>query len=756
MRDMLNKREEVGLLNRVLAVVAAVVAILTILICGIPGLDPSMWGDVAEVSGLRPPHAIFPGLWRILTGWMFSLFGTAGAMGFLTFLGALVAGVCTYFVYLIVRQILALLIRTDHPYPVWSDRIAPGFSLLAAILFGISSPLAQIAQVFSPDEVRLLLFLGIVHVSLRWFSVGGRWRLFPLMALMGMLAAETPFGFILPIMFVGFYVSVWRCVEDGLFPQPEKLPEPVDLPKWRMFFLFLGGLALTVWMNATAFIAMGGAEAQGWDVVGVYFRYGTGYLHMILGASSIIGWVLGIGFCVIPFMVALRLLPVVARDDRQMPFGVGALLFFVGFLALMQTGAIPGTRFWTFATELTLVHSGFLTAFFVFCAMATVAIFGAAFAFECQRTYLNPEEDELAQPPGILLKGLVPVIGVIVLVLAFFSVPKPVESEMQRIVDATIEETVEECGDAVWIFTDGRLDPAIEIAAAKRGRVLRALNMMSGAEAWEGFVKLRGFEPDTEDYKAAQTSIPALLRMWAAEKTNGMERVALQLGFEFWKREQKPLPRASGVLAREKGMSEAEAARGIERTKAIAERILVLADDVEKADPSSALASAFSAVNWRISRFAHMRDDVEVANGLDQANSALRRMLSAIEYERQRTFMQLTPREGLEIALRRANYTEAIRYSASVLRNDPDDPQANFAMGMSAIMDKRYKDAEFYLRIVLKRRPKEPAALNNLSIVCRKQRKFKEAEDFARLAIDILPGSKEVQQTLRDALKKAP
>ena len=151
-----------------------------------------------------------------------------------------------------------------------------------------------------------------------------------------------------------------------------------------------------------------------------------------------------------------------------------------------------------------------------------------------------------------------------------------------------------------------------------------------------------------------------------------------------------------------------------------------------------------------------MREDHEIANGLDQANSALRRMLSAIEYERQRTFMQLTPREGLEIALRRSNIVEARRYSASVLRNDADDPQANFAMGMSAIMDKRYADAELYLSRVLKRRPKEPAALNNLSIVCRKQRKYELAESYARQAIEILPNSPEVINTLNDAIKKAP
>ena len=71
-------------------------------------------------------------------------------------------------------------------------------------------------------------------------------------------------------------------------------------------------------------------------------------------------------------------------------------------------------------------------------------------------------------------------------------------------------------------------------------------------------------------------------------------------------------------------------------------------------------------------------------------------------------------------------------------------------------MNKKYEEAQRYLEKVLKRRPKEPATLNNLSIVCRKQRKYKEAEDYARRAVDVLPGSPEVQSTLKDALEKAP
>ena len=761
MRDMMRDCGQIGRRNIALAVLVGLISFVVVLVWGMPGVDPSMWDEIAAVSGAYPPRGIFPGLWRILTRWMFSLFGIGGTLGILKFLGAAGAGVSTGFVYLIIRQVLALLIRTAKPYPVWYRRIAPFFSFLGAFLFGIGDPLTRSAQVFSSDELRLLMILATVHLVLRWFTVGGRWRLFPAMALMGLLAAETPLGFVLPLAFAGSYAVVWWCVLDGLFPQPEKLEEPSVLPKWRMFFLFLGGLALGVWMNGAQFVALGGAAASGWTAGDVYLRYGIGYWTIFKSSASLIGWVLGLGFCVVPLVVAARLFPMLVRDDQPMPFARGALLFFVGILALMQSGALPAVRFWTFSAA--TVYNGFLLSFLNVCAMITVALFGAAFAFECQRTYLNkpvddevPMDDEDVPPPGILLRGLVPFIGLVVLVFSVFSVPKTIESEMQSIVDAAIEETVRECEGIRWLFTDGRLDTGVELEAMRQGKPLRTLNMMSGASRWEVNVRCRGFEPGSPDFTAAETGIPTLLRVWAGEKQNGMDGVAIQLGFEFWNREQKPLPKVSGMVAIEKGLDDATAEQGIARAKAIADRILAISGKMKDATPSSALASAFSAVNWRISRFAHLRNDAEIANGLDQANSALRRMLSAIEYERQRTFMQLTPREGLEIALRRANYVEARRYAATVLKNDEDDSQANFAMGMSAIMDKRYKDAEHYLTRVLKRRPKEPAALNNLSIVCRKQRKYKEAEDYARRAIDVFPGSPEVQNTLKDALRKAP
>ena len=762
MRDMPRDDGRLGRRNMLLAIAAGAIAAAAMIVYGVPGLDPGLWNEVSVVSGLRPPRTIFPGFWRLGAALLFRFLDLGTATVVLRWLGAVVGGCCVSVFCLIVRQILALVIHTSRPYAVWYRQIAPLFAFLGALLFGVSDPLWRICRVFSPELMRLGLLMLAVHWILRWFAHGGRWRILSAFALMGVMAAETPFAFLLPLLFVVSYAAVWHCVMDGMIQKPDGLPEPVELPKWRMFFVFLGALAAAVWLNTLGFVHFGGIEANGWSTNDIYFRYAGGYWRMLTGAATLMGWALGLGVCVLPLLVALTMFPRSVRDDQPMAFNYGVMLFFVGVLAAMQCGAFPSARFWTYSTDTVMVESGFLLAFFVACAMTSFALVGAAFAFECQRKYLtaDAEQDEpgqrVAEKPGRMLRGVAPALSCCLAALALCHLRKPVETEMQSIVDDAVAETVEECDGAKWIFTDGRLDAGVELAAAAKGVSLTTLDMMSGATEWERTVRVRGFKERTDDYEAAEKGTPTLLRIWAGEKTNGMDGVAIQLGFEFWKRERRPLPKASGMVAREVGMTDEAAEKGVARAKELSRRILDVAPQVESASPSPALASAFSAVAWRLSRFARLREDRGLADELDLSNSALKKMLSVIEYERTRTFMQLTPREGLQLALKRADFAEARRYATVVLHNDEDDAEANFAMGMQALIAKDLSTAELYLKRCLKRRPKEPAVLNNLSIICRKQRRWKESEDYARRAMEVLPDSPEVRQTLSDVLKKAP
>ena len=752
MRDATIIRNKLAGRDWLLAAVVGVASFVAFLLLSIPGFDPAQWSEVSVAARLRPPQAIFPGLWRVLTLGIFSTFGIPLAVKLLAGIGAAVGGLCVSLSYLIMRYSLASLARFGEPHPVWDNRICPFFSLIAALFVAVAEPVWRIAQTFSPEELRLFMLLLSVFLWLRWLACGNDWRLYPLVALVGIMSAETPFAFALPPLFLCGYFRYWRRIVDGVFIEPEKLPNPDLLPRWRMFFLFIGSLGFAVWLNASVFTALGGVSANGWRMSDIYFRYGAGYWHVLADASTLAGWALGLGFGLFPLLVAARLFPFSVGDDRPLSFQLGVMMVFVCALSVMQCGAFPDACFWSFMKDSVAVNSGFLLSFYVLCAAATIAFAGAAFAFECQRVYLP----DSAPKPGLKLKALVPVLAICLFALAVVHVPKTVESEMQRIVRDALEETVKECDGARWIFTDGRLDDGLELTAASMGRELWALNMMSDASCWAQAVRERHFPVGSADRDNAEIGIPMLLRVWAGEKPGGMDEAAIQLGFEFWKREGKPLPKASGLVARETGMSDEEAARGIEAANALATRIFALEGKNDRSHASPALSDALSSVAWRLSRFARLRNDDATADRLDRSNTALKRMLSVVEYERQRTFMQLTPREGLRIALRRADFVEARRYAAAVLRSDEEDPEANFGMGMSYLREDRLQDAEFYLRRCLIKRPDEPAVLNNLSIICRKGRRYDEAEDLARHALRMLPDSPEVKQTLKDALDKAP
>lgn len=712
--------------------------------------DPSQWEEVAVAARLVPPKEVFPGLWRALAAGVFAGLDVAPALKALSLAGAVLGGGAIALVYLVVRQLLALQLRTATEYAVWRRRIAPFFAAVAALLVAASDPFWRIVQTFSPDELRFLMLLGALHLWLLWLVRGGAGRLYPLVALVGVLAAETPLAFLLAALFVFGYFRFWRLVFAHDFSASDGLPEPKDLPRWRMFFLFLGALGLAVWLNATIFTALGGVAANGWNGADIYFHYGVCYGKILKGASSWFGWLVGFAFCVCPLVVALCLAPSAAGDDAPMVFRTGVILVFVCVLAVFQSGAFPATTFWFRSAS--AVTSGFLLAVYLLCVAAAVAMIGAAFAFECQGTY-RPDG---AARPGVLLRGLVPAIAVALVLLTALRLPRGAEAEMKAIVRDTLAETLRECAGAKWIFTDGHLDNGLRLAAAAAGRELHPLNMMSGGGRRERTLRETAFPAGSIDRENAGVSVPLLLRVWKDEKPDGLDAAAVQLGFELWKRAQQPLPPISGLVARTKGFPADEPARGIAAAEALAARILALSPRLADARASSALSDVFSAVTWRLSRLARLRNDTALADRLDAANTALKHLLTLIQYEHQRTFMGLTPWEGLQIALRRADFTEAMRYAPAVLRSDADNPEANFGMGMGCLQNGRLDDAERYLRRCLVRRPDEPVVLNNLSIICRKGRRWEEAESLARRALELLPASPEVKQTLQDAQNRAP
>lgn len=750
MRDIATARPRLTRRDFVLALVLGAGAFFFVKAASPALLDPAQWGETAVAAGLRPPKFVFPGLWRLAAKGIFSALGINGALKVLSWAGPAAAGACTALLYAIVKMMLLFLTRHASRRVVWQSRIVPFFAAAAAVLAALSSPVQAVWQNFSPEGLRFLMLLSVAYLFLRWLSCGGRWRLWVFTALTGILAAETPFAFILPVVMVLVYRRVWYLSANELYLAPETLSDPDELPKWRILFLFLASLAFIVWVNVETFKAMGGLAANGWSLQDAYFRYASGYARMTTWASNVTGWILGLGFCIFPALLALMLLPSAMRDDRPMLFTTGAILIFLAFIALLQSGALPDTRFWILMNSFAPVRSGFLLAVYAAATAFTLAAAGAAFAFECQMAYL-PDD---APRPGWGLAFLVPGIALLLLPAVAWGTNRATERKIALIVADAIDETIRECGNAKWLFTDDCLGEAVSLFAAAQHKPLRTIDLISGPSAYDQYVRTAPFPEKSADRDLAAIGNSALFRVWAGEKEHGMDEAAIQTGFDFYRRARKPIPRASGFVARSAGMTAEEAQSGIERTRKLANRILEAAPQVEAASASPSLVAAFQAAQWRISRLARLRQEYELADRLDSYNYALKRVMGLIDEERRRTFQQLTPREGLMFALHRADFNEAMRYAPGVLANAPYDPDANFGMGMGYLLEDDLENAELYLKRVLDKVPGDPAVLNNLSILARRKKRFDEAEALARRALEILPDSPEVKKTLQDALDR--
>lgn len=307
----------------------------------------------------------------------------------------------------------------------------------------------------------------------------------------------------------------------------------------------------------------------------------------------------------------------------------------------------------------------------------------------------------------------------------------PVFVQMYRVVSDAVREIVSEAEDAKIIFTDGGLDEDIHEECKRRRLALAPCSMMGRAFSRETFME---------------------------KMTNGV--AVAQLGFELFGRNGIQLSHSgvSGFLYRHGRMSDSVRMRGIEFADKLAMRILDLQEKrVVDSLKDEETRSKFLSVQWRIARMARLRAEqerklglveqsehsLEIADKLDECNHTVRQIRQAMS----NVGAALTAKERLQLALRRANFEEAQKPANEILKANPDDSEANFAMGMWHIQHERWSEAERHLLRCLDKRPNEVAVLNNLAIVYLKRERLEEARTYARKAFALMPDSTQVKDT---------
>ncbi|MDO5318531.1 MAG: tetratricopeptide repeat protein [bacterium] len=769
----------------VIGVAALVYGLLSLL--SIPGLHPSVWDDVAVAAGLRPPANPFPGLYRLLLEGLFSFLPAGFVLDALPHLGRGAIALSAMFVYLVFRDALPATLRVKVHMARIGANVGRMCALYAAVLFTCADPIWRAGQCFTPVSLFLLLVTGAVYLFFRFLRKGSIPALYGCCAVLGVVSAESTLGFLLAFLVAAGVVVAVRWANDPDVPLVNPLVDDLvrEIVFKRLTYIWAFFFVLAVGVNVWRFVVQGGLEAAGSDgVLGLLFEYFRGAWMATKGAATGPGWLFFALLALGPFILALKLLPKAWDDDKFLPWIVGVVYAIVGAVALSQLAGAKVLWFWTWlgATRPLVPSDTFLSFILLFDVAAlafALAVFGVDAICRNYRRIAQQQypESMLEQVPAQMAESLGKarrlrkiIYWSLVFMMPLLVLPGRWMSTERGIAEAireSVEETLRETEGCEAIFTDGSFDGLLELEALRQGRSLVCLSLMAANTPRERIIRERAAHDD-EDRELLKTDAASALRTWVATKPERLKKSAVQIGFEMWKRAKRELPPFSGLVALPGGVAPSERMRALSACEELgnAAHALAQSGDTEGITDLE-LRRRFPFVLWRLSRLAQMRSraadeagsrseafrEAAKADELDEVNAQVQKMKRDMNWLKKQNGGQLSPREGLVIGLARADFALAGRYAAPVLAADPDDPRANFALGMMYYQDEQYSRSEQYLAKCLKRRPDEPAVLNNLAIVQMKLGKLDEAERNVRRVLEKHPDLSEAKKTLDRVLK---
>lgn len=741
---------------------------------------PHLWDEMAVAAQLRPPESAFPGIWRGVLALLYLIFPAGLVEVVLKMMGMAAGTVLSLLVYSILEMALPDVLRVKMR-GVGRGRIVVRLILsIGTVFFMCNEAVWGACQGFGSLTFHLLLAISALWLVLRFFHFDGFPKLYLAMLAWGLLAGDGPVGWAFAAMtVVATYLKALSNPDDQVNPIGNPLVRRVVLGK--MISIFLGTVVAGLVFNYQLYGALGGVRASAELPTNVVVICLGGYWTSFATALSGTGWFLFCMTVVAPFLVALIPLRRALIEDRFVDLSLVFAYTAVGFVSWSQ---IAGFRCLWFRDwfPFTAVKDGFALAVMcligVVTLMWTICVFCKNYHFlSVRHVALAQFQDDAETPQGqeavwelmrqsryvrfatralpfILLLSVVPMRG------------QWTMRRMLDIVDDYIDEVVRESGDAKWLFTDGAMDAGMELRAAAAGHRLLALSVFSGGSKYEIAVRQREVEGE-EDLHALESGAADAMRYWSNDLPDRLPKIAVQVGIERWQRMQKLKPRVSGVLARfGEGPGESFEKDGTAAARALGERIIAA---YENANPDGIgdrnVKRLFRHAQWRISYFCRVRADSsagkewgeeqrlddDMMERLDTLNARLAELSKSAGWLSEHHGASLLPREGLRLALERADFKMAKTFAETVLRSAPQDVHANFAIGMYCLMNEQFAKAEAYLLKVLEVRPDDPAVLNNLSVAARKMRHAADAVAYAERAAKAAPDSSEIMRTLYKA-----
>lgn len=756
---------------------------------GYAAMPPGLAEAYAAAAGLRPPESPTGLLWQALASPLFGRYGVETADLALRAAGCAALGLLAALSYTIFEMMLPVALRRGEHIALWWRVSVRAVLFQGVVFFCCSDSVWSAFRRFSPVSLQILLAAFATLCIVSHFRTGRHASLFAAYFLLGLLAADAPAGMIgaavlaAAMFFRGMAApraAVPACAEAGQTVRGNPVAE--YFMSWRSTLSFCAGFAAGWAVEYAVFAGADGFAAHGWKTWGDYaLQVPAEYIKTALAIFTPLGALLFAAFAVAPVVIQAGLLGSTTDNERHLRYFHGVVFATLGLFALTQVAGSGETWYWTWGginvrDDAVRGASAFLTAL---AAVWSAAVFmeemffrnfkriatlrfpdaveetDAAKAFASARRMQHSVRMVFVAEPFLAIACVVP-----------FRAATP-EREMAQIVADAAKETARECRGAGMLFTDGGLDAQVELAAAAEGRILRTLSFMSGAvHERDIYLRTRG-ATNAADRAVLELGAADALRKWTRFNPEKGKSYATQIGFELWQRDGREMPDFSGIVARPEGLDPEEASRGAAAARGLMRRILSLCEEhPDLCDTTDRpLRNAFAFVQWRLSIIARHRansldakgekeaavEDTELANALDAKNSVLARIRTDLAWAGRRKLERMTAQEGLRAGLAKANFQLARQFALAVLRTSPEDPQANFAIGMDFFVQKQYSRAEAYLSKCLAARPNDPAVLNNLAQCRLRQGDPAKALEYARRALEFLPDSPEIKRTIERA-----
>lgn len=741
---------------------------------------PHLWDEMAVAAHLRPPVGALPGAWRGLLSLLYAYVPADLVPSVLRIMGLISSVVLSSLIFAILDDSLPDILRFKMRLMARGRAIVRFILAVSTMFFMCNDAVWRACQGFGTTTFHLLLAVTGLRLIIAYFHDGGNWRLYVAMAIWGVMGADGLIGVVFGLVTIA---AVYRKALSNLDDNENPLANPIvrRLVIGRMlrigFLVWLVVLACNYWLYGW-FEGVRESEDIPTNVVVICFG---GFWKEMLSALSVSGWLLSMAIVAAPFVVVLILLRKALTEDRFIGLSYSVVYLITGFMAWSQLSGIPCLWFRSWPSSAP-VRDDFAIAFLglvsTITLVWTLSVLCKAFHFRGVRHVAVEQFPDAMESEAGNWAVLQMVqnsrygrwaIRALPFLLVASVLPMRCEWSLRRmlgIVDDYVRETVRESAGSSRIFTDGMLDTGVELEAHRQGRRLLALSVFSGSSPYDIAVRQRGIESE-EDLKALESGAADALRYWTNEYPERLEEISVQVGFERWARSKMAYKLVySGVLARFAKEGADMDREGINVARDLADRIVAIYEDLY---PDSVtdfkVRQLFRFVQWRLSHLCRVRADIvgktawgteenrdeALTKKLDELNADLQSISKRVGWMSEHHGAALLPREGLRLGLERADFRLAKSFAEIVIRSDPDDASANFAIGMFYLMDGQYARSEAYLERSLKRRSEDAAVLNNLSVVALRLNRPQDALRYAERAAKSAPESKEIIRTLKRA-----